>query len=39
MYFPKLTAAAQQRVTADRFLGLDRRAGSPMGSFQETENL
>ena len=39
MYFPKLTAAAQQRVTVDRFLGLDRRAGSPMGSFQETENL
>lgn len=39
MFFPKLTVSPQQRVTADRFLGLDRRAGSPMGSFQNMENL
>ena len=39
MYFPKLTAPAQRRVTVDRFLGLDRRAGSAMGCFQNMENL
>ena len=39
MFFPKLTAPPQQRITADRFLGLDRRGGSPMGSFREMENL
>ena len=39
MFFPKLTAAPQQRRTVDRFLGLDRRAGSAMGSFQNMENL
>ena len=32
MYFPKLTAPAQRRVTVDRFLGLDRRAGSAMAA-------
>ena len=34
MYFPKLTAPAQRRVTVDRFLGLERRvpgAGDPSG--------
>ena len=39
MFFPKLTASPQQRRTVDRFLGLDRRAGSAMGSFQDMENL
>lgn len=39
MFFPKLTAPPQQRVTADRFLGLDRRAGSVMGGMQDMENL
>ena len=39
MFFPKLTAPPQQRITADRFLGLDRRGGSPMGSFREVENV
>ena len=39
MFFPKLTAPPQQRVTADRFLGLDRRAGSAMGGMQDMENL
>ena len=39
MFFPKLTASTQQRRTVDRFLGLDRRAGSAMGSFQDMENL
>ena len=39
MYFPKLTAPAQRRVTVDRFLGLDRRAGSAMGGMQDMENL
>ena len=39
MYFPKLTAPAQRRVTVDRFLGLDRRrvpgAGDPSGQRRD----
>lgn len=39
MYFPKLTAPRQSRVTVNRFPGLDRRPRGQEGSFREMENL
>lgn len=39
MYFPRLKAAAQQRLTVERFGGLDRRPGSGAGYAAEMENL
>ena len=39
MYFPKLNAPRQSRVTVNRFPGLDRRPRGQEGSFREMENL
>lgn len=39
MYFPKLNAPRQSRVTVNRFPGLDRRPRGQAGSFREMENL
>lgn len=39
MFFPKLTAPTQNRVTVSRFLGYDRRNGGELGCFEKMENL
>ncbi len=39
MYFPKLKAAAQQRLAVERFGGLDRRPGSGAGYLEDMKNL
>lgn len=39
MYFPKLKAAAQQRLSVERFGGLDRRSGSGAEWLTDMENL
>ena len=39
MYFAKMTAPAQQRVTLDRFLGFDGRMQCDKGAFAKMKNL
>ena len=39
MFFPRLKAQSRQRMTVDRFAGLDRRVGSGAGCLQEMKNL
>ena len=39
MYFMGMKSPGQQRVAVGRFLGLDRREGAALGSFEDMENL
>ena len=39
MYFMGMKSPGQQRVAVGRFLGLDRREGAALGSFEGMENL
>ena len=39
MYFMGMKSAGEQRTAVRRFLGLDRREGAALGSFEGMENL